>query len=91
MKSALVILTEIGLDFDRFGKFDRLCAYCGLMPDTNSSGEQERVGDLTRRGNRRLRCILIECAWAAIKRDPELALAYSNYKNEWRAKKPLSK
>jgi len=91
LKSALVILTEIGLDFKRFSKFDGLCAYCGLMPDTSSSGEQERIGDLTHRGNRRLRCILIECAWAAIKRDPELALAYSNYKKRMAGQKAIVK
>lgn len=91
LKSALVILTEIGLDFDRFDKLDRLCAYCGLMPDTNSSGEAERVGNLTHRGNRRLRCILIECAWAAIKRDPELALCYSEYKKRMAGQKAIIK
>lgn len=89
--SALVILTEIGLDFKRFGKFDRLCAYCGLMPDTDSSGEQERVGDISSRGNRRLRRILIECAWAAVKRDPELALAYCAFKKRMAGQKAIVK
>ncbi|TNE56499.1 MAG: IS110 family transposase [Bacteroidetes bacterium] len=91
LKSALVILTEIGLDFNRFSKFDRLCAYCGLMPDTKSSGETQRVGDLTHRGNRRLRCILIECAWAAMKGDPELALCYNEYKKRMTGQKAIIK
>jgi len=89
--TAMVFLTELGVDLSRFGKFDRLCAYCGLMPDTDSSGEQERVGDISRRGNRRLRCILIESAWVAIGNDPELALCYSEYKKRMAGQKAIIK
>jgi transposase len=89
--TALVLVTEIGTDLNRFTKFDKLCAYCGLMPDTDSSGEQERVGDISSRGNRRLRRILIESAWVAIGNDPELALAYSEYKKRMAGQKAIVK
>lgn len=89
--TALVILTEIGLDLRRFGKFDRLCAYCGLMPDMDSSGEEERIGNLSKRGNRRLRETLIESAWVAISHDPELGLCYSEYKKRMVAQKAIVK
>ena len=89
--SSAVILTEIGLNFGRFSTFDRLCAYCGLMPDTKSSGEVQRIGDITHRGNNRLRTTLIECAWTAIYRDMELRLCYESYKKRMPAQKAIVK
>jgi transposase len=89
--SSLVILSEIGVDFNRFTTFDCLCAYCGLMPDTKSSGDSERVGDITNRGNRRLRTTLIECAWVAIKHDRELGLYYNTCKNRMAGQKAIVK
>ncbi|MBL7826730.1 MAG: IS110 family transposase [Saprospiraceae bacterium] len=89
--SSVVILTEIGLDFGRFNTFDRLGAYCGLMPDTKSSGQSEHVGDITQRGNTRLRSTLIEGAWAAIYRDMELRLCYESYKKRMPPQKAIIK
>ena len=70
------ILTEIG-DIQRFKGLKRLAAYVGFIPKTDSSGEHERVGQMTKRGNRQLKKILIEASWIAIRNDPVLALKYS--------------
>ena len=67
----MTILTEIE-DIQRFKSTDRLCSYIGIVPTTNSSGEKERVGDLTKRGNKYLKNALIESSWMAIRHDPVL-------------------
>jgi transposase len=67
--SAMIFLTEIG-DINRFIKFDDLCSFFGLIPNCHSSGETEKVGHITKRGNQHLKMILIECAWVAIRKDP---------------------
>lgn len=73
--SAIVLLTELG-DIGRFKKIDHLCSYCGLTPTTHNSGETERIGCLSRRGNAFIKTILIECSWMAIRKDPALLLYY---------------
>jgi len=75
--SAMVIISEIE-NIMRFSNLNKLCSYVGLVPTTNSSGENERTGDITPRSNKPLRSILIECAWIAIRHDSTLTLAYRN-------------
>lgn len=76
--SAMIWLTELG-DIHRFRTFDQLCSYVGLVPWEHSSGDHETTGGLDRRGNKVLRTLLIENAWVAVRKDPELMLAYSQY------------
>jgi len=73
--SAMTFLTEIG-DINRFEKFDDLCSYFGIVPNCHSSGEIEKVGYITKRGNQFLKSILIECAWVAVRKDPALLQCY---------------
>jgi transposase len=73
--SAMILLTEIG-DITRFKTFDELCSFFGLIPNTHSSGENMRVGHMTRRGNNFLKSILVECSWIAIRNDPALLQCY---------------
>lgn len=73
--SAMIFLTEI-IDINRFTKFDDLCSFFGLIPDCHSSGETEKVGHITKRGNQHLKMILVECAWVAIRKDPALLQCY---------------
>lgn len=73
--SAMILLTEIG-DIHRFKSLKALCCYFGLIPTIRNSGETERTGRMTKRGNCHLKYILIECAWAAIRKDPALMMSY---------------
>jgi transposase len=75
--TAMTILTEIET-IDRFANFDKLCGYIGLIPSTNSSGEKEKVGNLTPRGHT-LRSAIIESAWVAARLDPALCKSYHDY------------
>lgn len=73
--TAMTLLTEIG-DINRFKRLDELCSYCGIVPNCHSSGETDRTGGLSRRGNSIMKKVLIECAWVAVKKDPALLLYY---------------
>ena len=75
VNTAMTFLSEIG-DISRFKTLDQLCCYFGLIPNTHSSGDNERVGRNTRRGNSFLKHKLIECSWVAIRKDPGLLIYY---------------
>lgn len=78
--TAMTIITEIE-DINRFRNLDTLCSYIGIIPSTKSSGEKERTGGLTHRGNKFLKGLIIESAWMAIRRDPGLLQTYTRLKN----------
>jgi transposase len=73
--TAAALITEIG-DMKRFDNFYHLNSFVGLMPMEHSSGEKTVKGKLTVRKHRQLRSDLVECAWAAKRNDPALALYY---------------
>jgi transposase len=60
------IIAEIGLDMQRFGSASRLAAWAGLSPGNNESAGKRRKGR-TRKGNRYLRRLLVQCAGATRK------------------------
>jgi transposase len=72
---AMTILTELD-NIIRFANLDKLCSYVGLVPRTNSSGDNDKTGKITPRSNRALRSMLVESAWIAIRQDPALIHAY---------------
>jgi transposase len=64
--AARVILAEIGTDMSRFGADTRLASWAGMCPGNDESAGKRRRGR-TRKGNRYLRRVLVQCAWAARK------------------------
>jgi transposase len=64
--SARMILAEIGIDMSRFGSDARLASWAGVCPGNDESAGKRRRGH-TRNGNRYLRRVLVQCAWAARK------------------------
>lgn len=73
--SAMIILSEIG-DVKRFPDPGRLTAWAGLVPSLHQSGEKEWTGRITKRGSRRLRWILTQCAHTARQHDPKMKAFY---------------
>ncbi len=47
-----------------------LFSFLGLTPTERSSGDKEIKGHISRQGNPRLRRLLVEAAWGAMKFDP---------------------
>jgi transposase len=60
------IIAEIGADMSRFGSATRVSSWAGVSPGNNESAGKRRKGR-TRKGNRYLRRVLVQCAWAARK------------------------
>ncbi len=60
------IIAEIGPDMSRFGPAKRLSSWAGVAPGNNESAGKRRKGR-TNKGNRYLRRVLVQCAWAARK------------------------
>lgn len=86
--TAMQFLTEIE-NIHRFRSLDQFCSYIGLIPTTNSSGEKERVGEITKRGNKILKSAIVESAWMAIRRDPSLLYSYLQLKKRMDGNKAI--
>jgi transposase len=77
--TAMTFLLEI-FNFHRFPKEDHFSSFLGMTPSQFSSGENVRLGHITRQGNANLRRVLIESAWTVIKHDPHLRDKYNRIK-----------
>lgn len=76
--NAAVMLVELQ-DVSRFKRFDPLCSYAGLVPDTSDSGETKRTKGITSRSNHYLRTALVESSWNVVRKDPALLMKYKTY------------
>ena len=86
----MILLTEL-YEITRFRSVDQLCSYVGLIPDTQSSGEKEQVGGMTRRHHSQLRWLLIEASWMGVRKDPVLMEAFQQYCQRMRKTKAIIK
>jgi transposase len=60
--TAAGLCAEIG-DFERFERAERLMNYVGLVPSESTTGEQRRLGAITKTGSGHARRLLVEAAW----------------------------
>ncbi len=63
---AEVVLAELGTDLRRFAGARHLCSWAAICPGNHESAGKRRSGRM-RHGNRWLRGVLLQAAWAAIK------------------------
>jgi transposase len=74
--TAMVFLTEMG-ELARFANRRQVAAYLGLVPTSHESGEQnDRKGHITRQGSPRVRHVLCQAVWTAIRCDKEFRAEY---------------
>jgi len=73
--AARVILSVIGTGMTRFESSARLASWTGLCPGNNESAGK-RLSGKTCKGNRYLRRITVECAWAARNTDTFLGRTF---------------
>lgn len=73
--SSRILSNELG-DMSQFANERQLFSYTGLTPSEHSSGDAIRRGHITRQGNTRVRHILCESAWVAIRKDQDLRRFY---------------
>lgn len=86
--SGMVLQTEVQ-DIHRFKTLDRLCDYCGLVPDLHASGERTVTKGVTHRCNEFLREAILECAWMLLRHDPAMLLKYNEYRQRMNAQKAI--
>jgi transposase len=60
--TAAGLCAEIG-DFARFAKAGQLMSYVGLVPSESTTGQQRRLGAITKTGSGHARRLLVEAAW----------------------------
>src|SRR5215207_8692584 len=60
--TAAGLCAEIG-DFERFARAEQLMSYLGLVPSEHTTGEQRRLGAITKTGSGHARRLLVEAAW----------------------------
>ena len=65
--TAAGLCAEIG-DFERFARAEQLMNYVGLVPSEDTTGEQRRLGAITKTGSGHARRLLVEAAWHYRKR-----------------------
>jgi transposase len=62
--TAWTLIAEIGVDMERFPTGRKLASWCGLSPGNDESAGKRHSGR-TNKGNRYVRRVLVQSAWAA--------------------------
>jgi transposase len=65
-------------DVGRFARGKQVASYLGLIPREHSSGGRQKLGAITKQGNRMLRMLLVEAATIAVRYDPEFRKEYQH-------------
>jgi transposase len=73
--TALAFVLTIG-DASRFRRGKQVASYLGLIPREESSGGRQKLGAITKQGNRLLRSLLVEAAQIAVRYDPGFRKQY---------------
>jgi transposase len=63
-------------DVSRFPRGKQVASYLGLIPREYSSGGQQRLGAISKQGNRFMRMLLVEAAQVAVRCDPQMRREY---------------
>jgi len=73
--TALAFALTIG-EASRFARSKQVASYLGLIPREESSGGRQKLGAISKQGNRLLRSLLVEAAQVAVRYDPEFRREY---------------
>jgi len=75
--TALAFVLTIG-EVSRFARGKQVASYLGLIPREHSSAGHQRMGAISKQGNRFLRMLLVEAAQSAVRYDPEFRREYQH-------------
>jgi len=88
MIAAMELLLELQ-DIERFQRADQLAAYVGLTPSQYTSADKVRMGRITCVGKNSLRAMLIQAAWALIRKDGVMRGKYDRLKSRSGGKRAI--
>jgi transposase len=74
-------------DPQRFNNGREVSAYFGLVPRQYQSGETDRNGRITKRGNPLARTILVECAWVSLRYNPWAKAIYQRISGQQKTRR----
>ena len=75
--TVLAFVLTVG-DVRRFSRSKQISSYLGLIPREHSSGGKQRLGSISKQGNRLLRTLLVEAAQSVVRFDPGFRKEYQN-------------
>lgn len=87
LAEAVVALLD---DPRRFQTVGEVSAYIGMVPKQLDSGETERSGRITRHGNRLVRSLLVEVAWAGLRHNPWARATYQRISGGKKSRKKIA-
>jgi transposase len=73
--TSLAFILTLG-DVTRFRRGKQVASYLGLIPREYSSGGKQRLGGISKQGNRFMRMLLVEAAQTAVRHDPGFRSEY---------------
>ena len=73
--TSLAFVLTLG-DVKRFKRGKHVASYLGLIPREHSSGGKQKLGAITKQGNRFMRSLLVEAAQSAVRYDPQFRKEY---------------
>jgi transposase len=73
--TSLAFVLTMG-DVSRFPRGKHVASYLGLIPREYSSGGLQRLGSISKQGNRFMRMLLVEAAQVAVRCDPQMRREY---------------
>lgn len=75
--TALAFVLTLG-EVSRFRRGKQVASYLGLIPREHSSAGRQRLGPISKQGNRFVRMLLVEAAQSAVRHDPKLRRQYQH-------------
>ena len=73
--TSLAFVLTMG-DVTGFARGKQVASYLGLIPREYSSGGHQRLGSISKQGNRFMRMLLVEAAQVAVRCDPQMKQEY---------------
>ena len=86
---ARILSNELG-DMKQFNNERQVFSFCGLTPCEYSSGDTKHKGHISRQGSPRIRKVLTEAAWVAIRFDPNLRETYKRISQKAGGKRAIT-
>jgi hypothetical protein len=73
--TSLAFVLTLG-EVSRFRRSKQVASYLGLIPRAYSSGGHQRLGSISKQGNRFMRTVVVEAAQNAVRCDPQMRSEY---------------